>query len=183
LAVSWSAQYGAQEAGWLLAVLRVLGFIPALVHTAWAQVMLGNASAVRLRPVHVAWTASALVLGVGALAQMALALGWLDARWYGLSGYVWPLAAWQIAACFVAAYAHWPFQKGLAATYSWLCMAVQWGLMALCVGMPWLSDVTARQHLSVMAAYMVLSLGGLTMFVVRSPARPVTVGSDGAGGP
>ena len=180
LAVSWAAHYGAQEAGWLLAVLRVLSFIPGLVHTAWAQVVLGSASAVRLRPVHVAWTASALVLGVGALAQSALALGWLDARWQGLSGYVWPLAAWQMAACFMAAYAHWPFQKGLAVVYSWLCIALHLGLIALCVVMPWLSQATASQHLSVIAAYMALSLGGLTLWVVLSPSRQVFGGEESA---
>ena len=178
LAVSWPAHYGAQEAGWLLAVLRVLSFIPALVHTAWAQVVLGSAIAVRLRPVHVAWSAATLVLGVGALAQAALALGWLDARWQGLSGYVWPLAAWQMAACFMAAYAHWPFQKGLAVMYSWLCIAIHLGLIALCVGMPWLSDVTASQHLSVIAGYMALSLGGLTLWVVLSPSRQVSGGEE-----
>ncbi|WP_108330464.1 hypothetical protein [Limnohabitans sp. 2KL-1] len=171
LAVSWPAHYGAQEAGWLLAVLRILSFIPALVHTAWAQVVLGSATAVRLSPVHVAWSASVLVLGVGALAQMALALGWLDVRWQGLSGYVWPLAAWQIAACFAAAYAHWPFQKGLASVYSRLCIVIQGGFVVLCVGLPWLSDVTASQHINVVAAYMGLSLCGLTLFVVRSAAR------------
>lgn len=178
LALSWPAHYGAQEAGWLLAVLRVLSFIPALVHTAWAQVVLGSNSAVRLRPVHVACSASALVLGVGALAQMALAMGWLDVRWQGLAGYVWPLVAWQIAACFMAAYAHWPFQKGLAVVYSWLCIIIHLGLMALCVGMPWLIDVTASQHLNVIAAYMALSLGGLTLFVVVRPSRGVAGDQD-----
>lgn len=180
LAVSWPAHYGAQEAGWLLAVLRVLSFVPALVHTAWAQVVLGSASAVRLRPVHVAWAASALVLGVGALVQLALALAWLDARWQGLSGYVWPLAAWQIAACFVAAYAHWPFQKGLASVYSGLCIAIHLGLMALCVGLPWLGDVAASQHVRVIAAYMALSLGGLTLWVAACPSRPVSTGGGSA---
>jgi hypothetical protein len=102
---------------------------------------------------------------------MALALGWLDVRWQGLSGYVWPLAAWQIAACFAAAYAHWPFQKGLASVYSRLCIVIQGGFVVLCVGLPWLSDVTASQHINVVAAYMGLSLCGLTLFVVRSAAR------------
>lgn len=182
LAVSWPAFHGAQEAGWLLAVLRVLSFVPALVHTAWAQVVLGSASAVRLRPVHVAWAASALVLGVGALVKLALALAWLDARWQGLTAYVWPLAAWQIAACFMAAYAHWPFQKGLASVYSGLCIAIHWGLMALCVGLPWLGDVTASQHVRVIAAYMALSLGGLTLWLVASPSRPVS-GDPGSAAP
>ena len=44
----------------------------------------------------VAWAATALVLGVGALAQLALTGGWLDARWQGLSAYVWPLVLWQL---------------------------------------------------------------------------------------
>ena len=180
LAVSWPAHYGAQEAGWLLAVLRVLSFIPALVHTAWAQVVLGSARPVRLRPVHVAWSASALLLGVGMLAPMALTLDGFDARWQGLSGYVWPLIVWQIAACFMAAYAHWPFQKGLAVVYSWWCIALQLGLTALCLGVPWLSHVTANQHLSMIAAYMALRLGGLTLFVVRSPSRSGRVDEDAA---
>lgn len=171
LAVSWPAHHGVQEAGWLLAVLRVLSFIPALVHTAWAQVVLGSDREVGLRPVHVACAASALVLGVGALVQMALTLGWIDARWQGLSGYVWPLAAWQVAACFMAAYAHWPFQKGLASVYSWSCIAIHLGLIALSVGMPWLGHVTASQHLSTMAAYMTVSLGGLTLWVVACRSR------------
>jgi hypothetical protein len=167
LALSWPAHYGVQEAGWMLALLRVLSFIPALVHTAWAQVVLSSDTKVRLRPLQVAWAAAALVLGVGALAQLALTMGWLDARWQGLSAYVWPLVLWQAAACFVAAHAHLPFQKGLAAQHSWLCVGMNAGFIALCVVLPWVSTLSASTHMAWLSAYMLLSLAGLTLWVAK----------------
>ena len=167
LALSWPAHYGAQEAGWLLALLRILSFIPALVHTAWAQVVLSSATKVKLRPLQVAWAASALVLGVGALAQLALTWGWLDARWQGLSAYVWPLVLWQAAACFVAAHAHLPFQKGLAVHHAWLCVAMNAGFIALCVVLPWVIPLSASTHMAWLSAYMLLSLAGLTLWVTK----------------
>jgi hypothetical protein len=167
LALSWPAHYGAQEAGWLLALLRILSFIPALVHTAWAQVVLSSSTKVQLRPLQVAWAASALVLGVGALAQLALTWGWLDARWQGLSAYVWPLVLWQTAACFVAAHAHLPFQKGLAVQHAWLCVAMNAGFIALCVVLPRVIPSSASTHMAWLSAYMVLSLAGLTLWVAK----------------
>jgi hypothetical protein len=167
LALSWTAHYGAQEAGWLLALLRILSFIPALVHTAWAQVVLSSATKVKLRPLQVAWAASALVLGVGALAQLALTWGWLDARWQGLSAYVWPLVLWQTAACFVAAHAHLPFQKGLAVQHAWLCVAMNAGFIALCVVLPRVIPSSASTHMAWLSAYMALSLAGLTLWVAK----------------
>ena len=167
LALSWPAHYGVQEAGWMLALLRVLSFIPALVHTAWAQVVLSSDTKVRLRPLQVAWAAAALVLCVGALAQLALAMGWLDARWQGLSAYVWPLVLWQAAACFVAAHAHLPFQKGRAAEHSWLCVGMNAGFIALCVVLPWVSTLTASTHMAWLSAYMLLSLVALTLWVAK----------------
>jgi hypothetical protein len=167
LALSWPAHYGAQEAGWLLALLRILSFIPALVHTAWAQVVLSSATKVQLRPLQVAWAASALVLGVGVLAQLALTWGWLDERWQGLLAYVWPLVLWQTAACFVAAHAHLPFQKGLAAGHSWLCVVMNAGFIALCVVLPWASTLSASTHMAWLSSYMLLSLAGLTLWVAK----------------
>lgn len=167
LALSWPANYGAQDAGWLLALLRILSFIPALVHTAWAQVVLSSATQVKLRPLQVAWVASALVLGVGALAELALTWGWLDSRWQGLSAYVWPLVLWQTAACFVAAHAHLPFQKGRAVPHAWLCMAMNAGFIALCVVLPWAIPLSASTHMAWLSAYMVLSLAGLTLWVTQ----------------
>jgi hypothetical protein len=171
LALSWPAHYGVQEAGWLLALLRILSFIPALVHTAWAQVVLSSDTKVRLRPIHVAYGASALVLGVGALVSAAVLWGWLDARWQGLLNFVWPLVAWQMAACFMAAFAHLPFQKGLAAMYSWLCVGINAVFIALCLGGSAVFDFTASAHLGWISAFMVLSLGALVLWIALSPFR------------
>jgi hypothetical protein len=167
LALSWPAHYGAQEAGWLLALLRILSFIPALVHTAWAQVVLSSDAPVRLRPLQVAWAASALVLGVGALAELALTGGWLDARWQGLSAYVWPLVLWQMAACFVAAHAHLPFQKGVAVQHAWLCVGMNAGFIVLCLVLPWATPLSASTHMAWLSAYMLLSLAGLTLWLAK----------------
>jgi hypothetical protein len=175
LALSWPAHYGAQEAGWLLALLRILSFIPALVHTAWAQVVLSSDTKVLLRPIHVAFGASALVLGVGALVSAAVVWGWLDARWQGLLNCVWPLVAWQMAACFMAALAHLPFQKGLAATYSWLCVGINAVFIALCMGGSAVFDFTASAHLGWISAFMVLSLGALALWIALSPFRHAVV--------
>ncbi len=137
LALSWPAHYGVQEAGWLRALLRVLSFIPALV------------------------------LGAGALAQLALTGGWLDAHWQGLSAYVWPLVLWQMAACLVAAHAHLPFQKGVAIQHAWLCVGMNLGFMALCVLLPWASPLGASTHMAWLSAYMLLSLAGLTIWLAK----------------
>jgi hypothetical protein len=133
-------------------------------------VVLSSDTKVRLRPLQVAWAAAALVLCVGALAQLALAMGWLDARWQGLSAYVWPLVLWQAAACFVAAHAHLPFQKGRAAEHSWLCVGMNAGFIALCMVLPWASTpntLSASTHMVWLSAYMLLSLAGLTLWVAK----------------
>ena len=47
LAAHWASVYGSAQAGCLLILLRVTGFIPALVSTAWAQVVLSRPQAQR----------------------------------------------------------------------------------------------------------------------------------------
>jgi hypothetical protein len=178
LALSWPALYGLQEAGWMLALLRVLSFIPALVHTAWAQVVLSSPTAVRLRPIHVALAASALVLAMGALVSAAVLLDWLDARWQGLSVYVWPLVIWQLTACFMAAFSHLPFQKGWAAVYSWLCIGINAGFITLCLAGAAVFDFSASEHMGWLAAYMVLSLGAMALWVAQSPFRSQLAGGS-----
>jgi hypothetical protein len=110
---------------------------------------------------------SAGLHSVGALAQLALTWGWLDARWQGLSAYVWPLVLWQTAACFAAAHAHLPFQKGLAVQHAWLCVAMNAGFIALCVALPWVIPLSASTHMAWLSAYMLLSLAGLTLWVAK----------------
>ena len=42
LAIQWQSLYGPAQAGYLLVLLRVLGFVPAMVHTAWAQALISG---------------------------------------------------------------------------------------------------------------------------------------------
>ena len=42
--IVWQRLYGSQETGWLSALLRVFGFVPAVIHMAWAQVKLSQPS-------------------------------------------------------------------------------------------------------------------------------------------
>ncbi len=42
IVVVWQRGYGAQETGWMTAPLRLMGFVPALVHMTWAQVLLAQ---------------------------------------------------------------------------------------------------------------------------------------------
>jgi uncharacterized membrane protein YqaE (UPF0057 family) len=126
--VVWQRQYGAEETGWMSALLRVLGFVPALVHMAWAQVALTQ----RDKPHHATW-ASPWWVGLGAFAFVgllalscaaALHLGWLAPKWSGMSGYVVPLVVWQGSACLSGAFSQRPFQAQAAHKYSCYCMAL-----------------------------------------------------------
>jgi hypothetical protein len=74
---------------------------------------------------------------------------------------------WQTAACFVAAHAHLPFQKGRAVQHAWLCVAMNAGFIALCVVLPWVSPLSASTHMAWLSAYMLLSLAGLTLWVAK----------------
>ena len=164
LAVQWQALYGSAEAGLLLVLLRVFGFIPGLVHTAWAQVLMSRGGAH-----HRASAATALlacgVLGLMALAiQTALHLGWLQDSWQGLNAYVWPLAVWQMAASVMAAHTHLPFLHGRAARFSWQCMGMNAALLVL-LCLPLLAPVlgltlaeSAHQHLLLVCGFMALAL-------------------------
>jgi uncharacterized membrane protein YqaE (UPF0057 family) len=122
--VVWQRLYGAQETGWMSALLRVLGFLPAVVHMAWAQVALAQGH--HTNKAQTAW-ASPWWLGLGAFACVimlglscaaALYQEWLDPRWSGVWPYVAPLVLWQGSACLSAAFSHRPFQTQAAEEYS-----------------------------------------------------------------
>ena len=127
IVVVWQRLYGAQETGWMAAPLRVMGFVPAVVHMAWAQVLLVQPQHARTNPLWVglAGFASVALLGVGS--AVALEMGWLGQQWQGVWHYLLPMVVWQGSACVVAAYAHLPFLTHSARRYSWVCI----GLAAL----------------------------------------------------
>jgi uncharacterized membrane protein YqaE (UPF0057 family) len=165
--VVWQRMYGAAETGWMSALLRVLGFLPAVVHMAWAQVTLAQGK--QNHNTQTAW-ANPWWLGVGAFAcvimlglscALALYQGWLDPRWSGLWPYIAPLVLWQGSACLSAAFSHRPFQTQSAGAYSWACMAL--GLLQAVVlfapiGMA--QPIDAEQH---MAAFAFISALGLLL--------------------
>jgi uncharacterized membrane protein YqaE (UPF0057 family) len=166
--VVWQRLYGAEETGWMSALLRVLGFLPAVVHMAWAQVALAQG-----QPTHKAQTAwaSPWWLGLGAFAcvivlglscAVALYQEWLDPRWSGVWTYIAPLVLWQGSACLSAAFSHRPFQTQSASAYSWACIAL--GLLqavALLIPLLFPEDMSAHQHMTLFAA--VSSVGLLTL--------------------
>jgi hypothetical protein len=171
IVVVWQRLYGAQETGYLTALLRVLGFVPAVVHMAWAQVALAHGRGQANHHATPWWLglgAFACVMGLGAIAAVALYMGWLNERWIGMWPYIAPLVLWQGSACLSAAFAHRPFQTQSALSYSWLCMGVS-ALQALAllapVGLeqPW----DAAAHLSAFATVSSLGLLGLTVWMAK----------------
>jgi uncharacterized membrane protein YqaE (UPF0057 family) len=167
--VVWQRLYGAEETGWLSALLRLLGFVPAVVHMAWAQVALAQGDTEH----HATWV-SPLWVGLGAFACVgllglscvaALHLGWLAHEWSGVLGYVVPLVVWQGSACLTAAFSHLPFQTQVARDYSWACMALGM-LQAIVLFVPVCLSVTmsAELHMTAFAALSGLGLLGMTLW-------------------
>ena len=157
LATHWTAVYGAAQAGCLLILLRVMGFIPALVSTAWAQVVLSRPQAQRPSSVVAAIAGSAAVAAVALLTDLALQAGWLSQRWSGLQDYLWPLALWQAAASVMAAASHRPFQHGHAVSYTRQCLVMN-AVQALLVLVPPVLGWPMQTHLWTLACFLCASL-------------------------
>jgi uncharacterized membrane protein YqaE (UPF0057 family) len=171
--VVWQRLYGAQETGWLSALLRVLGFLPAVVHMAWAQVALAQGNQANLGKTHTSpwWLglgAFACVIVLGMSCAVALYQEWLDPRWGGVWAYLAPLVLWQGSACLSAAFSHRPFQTQSANAYSWACMAlgaVQ--ALVLLAPMGLAHPIDAQQHMAAFALVSSLGLLGLTVWMAK----------------
>ena len=166
LASHWARLHGAAEAGCLLLLLRLLGFVPALVSSAWAQVVLSRPR--EQRPG--SWAAVlAAALGLGKLAVallVALQMGWLPAAWHGLQHYLWPLLLWQLAASAMAALSHRPFRFGQASRYTWQCLAINAG-QALLVLAPPLWGWGLQAQLWALSLWLTLTLGLQAVWAAR----------------
>jgi uncharacterized membrane protein YqaE (UPF0057 family) len=179
--VVWQRLYGAQETGWMSALLRVLGFLPAVVHMAWAQVALAKGSQAHTRETHqdattrtqaISWWlglgAFACVVMLGLACAAALHLEWLDARWSGVWTYIAPLVLWQGCACLAAAFSHRPFQTQASHAYSWACMSL--GLLqaaVLLLPVVWGEVIATDLHMAAFAAVSSAGLLGLTVWMAR----------------
>jgi hypothetical protein len=174
LIVVWQRLYGAEETGWMSALLRVLGFVPAVVHMAWAQVVLAQGT--QARPTN--WL-SPWWLGVGAFACVgvlglacvaALHLGWLAPKWAGVLGYLGPLVLWHGSACMSAAFSHRPFQAQAAQTYSWACMGLA-ALQGLVLLAPSVLPIPVDAGSLITAFALVSAVGLLTLTAWMSRLR------------
>jgi len=165
--VVWQRMYGAEETGWMSALLRVLGFLPAVVHMAWAQVALALGYQNK-NPWWLGLGAFACVIMLGLSCAVALHQEWLDPRWSGVWPYIAPLVLWQGGACLSAAFSHRPFQTQSANAYSWACMAL--GLLqavVLLAPMGLAQPIDATQHMAAFALVSSLGLLGLTVWMAR----------------
>ncbi len=166
--VVWQRLYGAEETGWMSALLRVLGFLPAVVHMAWAQVALAKGHTdSRITAMASPWwlglAAFAGVIVLGLSCAVALYQEWLDPRWSGVWPYIAPLVLWQGSACLSAAFSHRPFQTQSATAYSWGCMAL--GVLqtlVLLAPMGLAQPIDAAQHMAAFSLVSGVSLLALT---------------------
>ncbi|PQA84807.1 hypothetical protein C5F52_02055 [Limnohabitans sp. TS-CS-82] len=172
--VVWQRMYGAEETGWMSALLRVLGFLPAVVHMAWAQVALakGQHTDSRISAMASPWwlglAAFAGVIVLGLSCAVALYQEWLDPRWRGVWPYIAPLVLWQGSACLSAAFSHRPFQTQSANSYSWACIVL--GVLqsvVLLVPTGLAQPIDATQHMAAFGLVSGLGLLGLTVWMAR----------------
>jgi len=124
IVVMWQRLYGAQETGWMVAPHRVMGFVPSVVHMAWAQVLIAQKHHPRSNPLWVGLLGFAIVAVLGAGCAVALEIGLLGEQWQGVRPYLLPLVLWQGSACIAAAFSHLPFQTQNEKNYSWACIGV-----------------------------------------------------------
>lgn len=179
--VVWQRMYGAEETGWMSALLRVLGFLPAVVHMAWAQVALakGQHTDSRITAMTSPWLlglgAFACVIVLGLSCAVALYQGWLDPRWSGVWAYIAPLVLWQGSACLSAAFSHRPFQTQSAKVYSWACMALGILQALVLLGPIGLEKpIDAVQHMAALAIVSSLGLLALTIWCANLKDAPNT---------
>lgn len=118
LAIVWQNAYGPEHAGWLLTLMRLMGFIPSLVHTAWQQVVLANPEQKQMRGLWVAMASSGIVVCLGLLINGLVHWSILPTRWHGLTDYWLPMVIWHMGGCWAATFGHLSFAKGLAIKFS-----------------------------------------------------------------
>lgn len=174
LLLVWQRLHAMAETSYLAVLLRLLGFMPTLVHAAWAQVLLVRTHTAR-------WPS--LAVGVGAMCATALmgALGaalityspWASA-WRGLLPYIVPLVLWQGSACVFAALSHRPFQTGQARRYTYCAITVQvLQLAVLCWPLVQAQPWSAPVHLWYLASTCTAGLLALSLWMLNHKPPPI----------
>jgi len=176
IVVVWQRLYGAQETGWMTAPLRVLGFVPAVVHIAWAQVLLAQPQHAHTNPLWVGLAGFASVSLLGTGCALALEFGWLGEQWHGVWPYLLPLVIWQGSACLAAAFSHLPFENHKARKYSWACMAVA-GVQGAVLLTPvlFLSNYDAKFHIQLFGISSAIVIAFLTIYLRISRQNKIKI--------
>jgi hypothetical protein len=166
IVVAWQRFYGPLETGWMIAPLRLMGFVPALVHIAWAQVFLAQPHHVRFNPLWVGLAGFASVGLLGAGCAAALEMGWLGEQWLGVWPYLLPLVLWQGSACLVAAFSHRPFETKNAENYSWACIGIT-SLQSIVLLAPIATNtpIISSNHLGLIASVSAISFCTLFLWI------------------
>ena len=168
LLLVWQRSHGAAEAGYLAVLLRVLGFVPAMIHVAWAQVLLAQGTRRSVSPLWVGLLGAGATAVLGLICALAVQMHWLAASWAGLLPYLLPLLLWQACACLLAACSHLPFQRGQASTFSLAAIgfdALQ--LSALCAPLLLGYSPDATAHAAWLGVISAAGLLALTALLLR----------------
>jgi hypothetical protein len=165
LLVIWQHRFGAQETGWLAAPLRVMGFIPAVIHMAWAQVLLAQHQPSRMYPALLGLAGFSFVALIGVSCLFALNMGLISHDWNGVRTYLWMLVMWQGCACMTAAYSHRPFQTNQSISYSLICIAVSIAQFLVLV-IPVMLNFQLTPHLFFSWFAIVSVCGSLVLFLL-----------------
>ena len=167
----WQRSHGAAEAGYLAVLLRILGFVPTLIHAAWAQVLLAQGERRQTSPLWVGLGGVMLTGLFGLACVLAVKMQWFNASWAGLLPIVSPIVLWQAGACLLAAGSHLPFQQGRASAFSYAAIgfdATQ--LLVLLAPLALGLSLTAVAQAWWLGGVSTLGLLALTWFVVRRPS-------------
>jgi len=174
--VVWQRLYGAEETGWMSALLRVLGFVPAVIHMAWAQVALSRKASEQLEtnqvlaknPWWVGISAFCCVIGLGFCAAKSVLTDLLISPWQGIGDYIIPISIWQGFACVAASFSHRPFQTQSALKYSWACITLSVLQISILISPMILNlNLTSLQHISAFTAVSSLGLSILAIWLAR----------------
>jgi len=172
--VVWQRLYGAQETGWMAAPLRLMGFVPAIVHMSWAQVLLVQPQHARTNSLFVGLAGFASAALLGASSAIALEFGWLGDRWQGVWLYLLPLFLWQGSACLTAAFSHVPFKKNSTQKYSWFCISIaslQGFILCIPIIFPRL-NISRNVHIELFGFISALELLALFYWLQRISQSP-----------
>jgi uncharacterized membrane protein YqaE (UPF0057 family) len=166
----WQLSHGTAEAGYLAVLLRVLGFVPTMIHAAWAQVLLVHDDRQHPSPFWVGLVGAMATASLGLACVLAVQLQWFAPSWSGMLPYMLPIMLWQAAACLLAACSHLPFQQGRASAYSYAAIgfdALQ--LLVLCAPLVAHKSLTALAQAWWLGGLSSLGLLALSLFLIRPP--------------